>query len=224
MRHRNYCDIIEILDEREAQAELAVINNVTQSTYGGGKLVSLNFTLEQGAKVIDVKAWAALFPNLFLRLFHLFCLLFKNRVRQWNKVADCIEIALIDIFAAPNVETFNLILKSQLIVIYFDRVLRDLAQVVRVFPKLSLCYVKLMKRFVNSFIVPIISFVAELEEIALRTDELHQDIIIIFCFLYREHSRAPICMTRAHNHVDVSFFSKCLPDFVFLMGIIRSLV
>ena len=80
MRHRNYCDIIEILDEREAQAELAVINNVTQSTYGGGKLVSLNFTLEQGAKVIDVKAGAALFPNLFLCLFSLFCLLFNKRV------------------------------------------------------------------------------------------------------------------------------------------------
>lgn len=77
-----------------------------------------------------------------------------------------------------------------------------------------------MERFTCSFIVSIRPFVTNFKEVAFRTEELHQDKIIIFCPLDREHSRAPFQMTCAHNHVDIFLLGKSLPNFVFLFWVI----
>lgn len=57
MRERDHSDVVVVLKERESVAELAVVDQATDTTNCACELVLGDFAIEELRDIIGVKAW-----------------------------------------------------------------------------------------------------------------------------------------------------------------------
>ena len=98
---------IKVLDERESIAEFAVVDQVTDSTYCRGESILLNFAIEELVQVVDIEAAACEFMVLHAR--HDAVTVCTIVVLSYT-VTDSVQVCLVDVSAASNVQSMKLLL------------------------------------------------------------------------------------------------------------------
>ena len=98
---------IKVLDERESIAEFAVVDQVTDSTYCRCKSVLLYFAIEELVQVIDIEAAACVLMVLHARHD---AVTVCTRVALSYTVTDGVQVSLVDVSAASNVQSMELLL------------------------------------------------------------------------------------------------------------------
>ena len=104
MREWNHSDIVEVLDEWKASTELADIDQIAEATDCRCQLILLNFAFKKTLQIVDIEATRteALLIYSFEFIFTTVISLFNLPLLR-NIVTYAVEVALMDIYAVPNV-------------------------------------------------------------------------------------------------------------------------
>ena len=130
-------DVQETLQEGEPVAKLALADNTTLSTNGLGKPMKLNCTPAQLLDVIDVETTTRECEVLHRPSDRCSLVIHIRRDQRWieDVIADGVELPLVHLLAAANVQTFKLEAQVHILVIHFNETLSDRHIIVFILPE-----------------------------------------------------------------------------------------
>ena len=102
-RHHGY--LVEVLDEGDPIRELADADLVAHSTDRWAQLILFNFAIEELFNIVDIEATASVFPIWQLFSLTIFFFFVFKTVRLNDGVTNCIQVALVHVLTASDIQT-----------------------------------------------------------------------------------------------------------------------
>ena len=119
MREGNHSDRVIVLNEGESVTEFTIVDKIANTAHCRRQPIFLDFTFKQLLDIVNVKAARGKLEILDL-LWIAFLLVVLDSVRCFQRVTDRVQVALMYVLAAADVEAFKSQLNFHLPVIHLD--------------------------------------------------------------------------------------------------------
>ena len=138
MREGNHSDRIIVFNEGESVTKMTIVDKIANSTHSRSQLIFLDFTLEKLLNIVDVETASAELEVVRLLGFTILFII-SYGVRSLQRVTDRVEVALMHVLTASDVEVIKGQLYFHLPVIDLDFLGRDLHITISVFSQFVSC-------------------------------------------------------------------------------------